>query len=43
VQSRFSELGFTPMQEMGDAYFALLSAESERLAKIIRASYITLD
>jgi len=43
VQSRFSELGFTPMQEIGDAYFVRLSAESERLAKIIRASNITLD
>ena len=43
AQTRFSELGFIPMQELGDAYFARLSAETERLAKIIRASNITLE
>ena len=43
VQKRFSDLGFIPMQEDGAAYFARLSAESERLAKIIRASNMTTE
>ena len=43
VQKRFSDLGFIPMQEEGVAYFARLSAEAERLAKIIRTSNMTLD
>ena len=43
VQKRFSELGFIPMQEEGAAYFVRLNAEAERLAKIIRASNMTLD
>ena len=43
VQKRFSDLGFIPMQEQGAAYFARLTAESDRLATIIRASKMTLD
>ena len=43
VQKRFSDLGFIPMQEEGAAYFARLSAESERLAKIIRTSNMTME
>jgi hypothetical protein len=43
VQKRFSDLGFIPMQEEGAAYFSRLSAESERLAKIIRASNMTME
>jgi hypothetical protein len=43
VQKRFSDLGFIPMQEQGAAYFARLTAESDRLATIIRASNMTLD
>ena len=43
VTRRFVELGFIPMQEIGPAYFDRLTAETERLATIIRASNITME